>query len=175
MELASTIWLDIGEEVEFINLVSQLMMLKRDPFLQLQDEDNVITNILQNQYGSNPNSLCCSSNNCSLQVLSPDCQWPSPIAKELYHQFLPHEIQEPSFTDASMIELTNKIELSPGHCLNINRKLTTQQQTTLTKILEAHTRAFAWDYYDMKGLDPKLWTHRIYLKEDKPLVMQFQR
>ena len=35
----------------------------------------------------------------------------------------------------------------------------------LTKLLQKHEKDFAWDYGDMKGLNPTLCTNRIYINE----------
>ena len=42
-------------------------------------------------------------------------------------------------------------------------------------MLQAQQGAFAWDYRDMKGIDPLLCTHRIYIKEDYLPIRQPQR
>ena len=47
------------------------------------------------------------------------------------------------------------IEIFPGKTLNINKNLEKSQQGELTKILQKHSTAFAWEYTDMKGIDPK--------------------
>lgn len=62
-----------------------------------------------------------------------------------------------------MVELTITVELSPGHNLHVNNKLSQSQLGLLTKLLNQHEKAFAWDYGDMVGLSPKLCTHRIYI------------
>lgn len=43
------------------------------------------------------------------------------------------------------------------------------------KLLHENKESFAWDYTDMKGISPKLCTHRIYIKEGSRLVCQPQR
>eukprot|EP00253_Pinus_taeda_P009033 PITA_09033 len=43
------------------------------------------------------------------------------------------------------------------------------------KLLKENKEAFAWDYTDMKGISPKLCTHRIYIKEGSRPVCQPKR
>lgn len=64
----------------------------------------------------------------------------------------------PNLTEESMIELTQKVEVSPDKCLNINNKLNQEKNMSLLELLKSHKQTFAWDYHDMKGLYPKLCT-----------------
>ena len=61
---------------------------------------------------------------------------------------------------------SSAIEIFPGKTLNINRNLEKSQQGELTKILQKHSPAFAWEYTDMKGIDPKTCIHHIYIDEN---------
>eukprot|EP00253_Pinus_taeda_P012551 PITA_12551 len=45
---------------------------------------------------------------------------------------------------------SSTIEIFPGKTLNINKNLEKSQQEELTKILQKHSTAFAWEYTDMK-------------------------
>ena len=56
---------------------------------------------------------------------------------------------------------SSTIDIFPGKTLNINKNLERLQQEELTKILQKHSAAFAWDYNDMKGIDPKTCIHHI--------------
>ena len=56
---------------------------------------------------------------------------------------------------------SSTIEIFPGKTLNINKNLEKSQQGELNKILQKHSTAFAWEYTDMKGIDPKTCIHRI--------------
>eukprot|EP00253_Pinus_taeda_P028534 PITA_28534 len=70
----------------------------------------------------------------------------------------------------------NKIvEIKPGKTLNINANLTSEQEMKLIHVLRKYKEAFAWDYPDMKGIDPQLCTHHIYVEKDARLVRQSQR
>eukprot|EP00253_Pinus_taeda_P030524 PITA_30524 len=67
------------------------------------------------------------------------------------------------------------IEIFPGKTLNINRNLESSQQEKLTKLLQRHSTAFAWEYTDMKGIDPKTCIHHIYIEENSRPIRQPQR
>ena len=58
------------------------------------------------------------------------------------------------------------IEIFPSRTLNINKNLKKLQKEELTKTLQKHFAAFAWEYTDMKGIDPKTCIHHIYIEEN---------
>ncbi|XP_059070728.1 uncharacterized protein LOC131860349 [Cryptomeria japonica] len=67
LDLEQPVWPNIGEEADEANSVAQLMMIDRDPFLQLQEENEILSNILQNHYGAiNQLDGCSSSFACPL-------------------------------------------------------------------------------------------------------------
>ena len=57
------------------------------------------------------------------------------------------------------------IEIAPGIFLNINVNLNDQQQQKVIQILSKYQQDFSWEYPDMKGTDPQLFTHRIYIEK----------
>eukprot|EP00253_Pinus_taeda_P005869 PITA_05869 len=67
------------------------------------------------------------------------------------------------------------VEIEPGKTLNINADLTPEQETKLIHILRKYKESFAWDYPDMKGIDPQLCTHHIYIENDARPIRQPQR
>eukprot|EP00253_Pinus_taeda_P021920 PITA_21920 len=67
------------------------------------------------------------------------------------------------------------VEIEPGKTLNINANLTSHQEVKLVNLLQKYKGAFAWDYPDMKGIDPQLCTHHIYIEKDARPVRQPQR
>jgi len=70
----------------------------------------------------------------------------------------------------------NKIvEIESRKTLNINANLTPEQETKLIYLLRKYQQAFAWDYPDMKGIDPQLCTHHIYIERDARPIRQPQR
>eukprot|EP00253_Pinus_taeda_P026709 PITA_26709 len=70
---------------------------------------------------------------------------------------------------------SSTIEIFPSKTLNINKNLEKSQQEELTKILQKHSTAFAWEYTDMKGIDPKTCIHHIYIEENSRPIRQPQR
>eukprot|EP00253_Pinus_taeda_P021687 PITA_21687 len=84
-------------------------------------------------------------------------------------------ISEPSSTLAGSSSKSITIEIELGKTLNINPNLTDDKKQQLLKLLRENKQAFAWDYTYMKGISPKLCTHRIYIKEGSRLVCQSQR
>ena len=90
---------------------------------------------------------------------------------------LEDEVQEDPLTEFEDRYITTNtvcniipIEIEPGNILNINGNLDGDQKQRLIKFLQKHQGAFAWDYPDMKGMDPQLCTHHIYTdKETRPI------
>eukprot|EP00253_Pinus_taeda_P019757 PITA_19757 len=66
-------------------------------------------------------------------------------------------------------------EIFPGKTLNINKNLEKSQQEEITKILQKHSTAFAWEYTDMKCIDPETCIHHIYIEEKSRPFRQLQR
>ena len=67
------------------------------------------------------------------------------------------------------------VEIFPSRTLNINKNLEKIQQEELTKTLQKHYAAFAWEYTDMKDIDPKTFIHHIYIEENSRPIRQLQR
>nr|GEX38325.1 reverse transcriptase domain-containing protein [Tanacetum cinerariifolium] len=57
----------------------------------------------------------------------------------------------------------------------IAKDLSVEEKTALITVLKAHKRAIAWKLFDIKGIDPELCTHKIFMEEDFELVVQHQR
>ena len=67
------------------------------------------------------------------------------------------------------------MEIEPGKTLNVNSNLTPEQETKLIHLLRKYQEAFSWDYPDMKGINPQLCSHHIYIEKDARPVRQPQR
>jgi len=118
--------------------------------------------ILINQYDSEESTS--ENPSSSLQIVLPKCDAPqSPIAPDYLHTLLHHEIKSPSIEDILIMDKVKKVEIVAGKELNINNDLTTSQMTRTIKLLQDSQKAFAWDYTNMKGLDPGLCTYRIFI------------
>ena len=54
--------------------------------------------------------------------------------------------------------------------LHINAGLSENQQEQLLKVRKKQAGEFAWEYIDMKGINPNTCIHHIYMDENIPLV-----
>nr|GEV16100.1 hypothetical protein [Tanacetum cinerariifolium] len=58
----------------------------------------------------------------------------------------------------------------------INAKyLSVEEKTSLITVLKSHKRAIAWKLSDIKGVDPKFYTHKILMEKDFEPAVQHQR
>jgi len=51
----------------------------------------------------------------------------------------------------------------PRKTLNINNNFEESQKKKLIKMLQKQSSAYAWEYTDMKGIDPKTFMHHVYI------------
>ena len=137
------------------------MMLHRQSFLKLQEEDSVIQSILSNTCVVEKDVY----NSFVLEIITyGECNENYFLPKEpdIIHQLLSCELDTSPISKVAIVDLTSTIEFSKGHNLHVNPKLPSIQKKQLTNLLQKHEKAFAWDYGDMKGLIPMLCTHRIH-------------
>lgn len=66
------------------------------------------------------------------------------------------------------------VQIEPGKILNINDSLDSDQEQKLIQVLQKYKGYFAWDYPDMKGIDPQLCMHHIYIEKDALPIWQPQ-
>nr|GEY31379.1 reverse transcriptase domain-containing protein, chloroplastic [Tanacetum cinerariifolium] len=57
----------------------------------------------------------------------------------------------------------------------IMKNLSVEEKTALVTVLKSHKRAISWKVFDIKGIDPEFYTHKIIMEEDFELVVQHQR
>ena len=63
-----------------------------------------------------------------------------------------------------------------GQCpVVISSLLTTSQQHNLLDLLKRNKQALGWKIYDLKGINPTICTHHIYLEKESKAVRQPQR
>eukprot|EP00253_Pinus_taeda_P024676 PITA_24676 len=86
---------------------------------------------------------------------------------------LDNEIEKDSLRDindqpipTTIVYNCKPIEIEQGKILNINSNLSNDQQQKLIQVLSKYKGAFAWDCPDMKGIDPQLCMHHIYIEKD---------
>nr|GFA54655.1 reverse transcriptase domain-containing protein [Tanacetum cinerariifolium] len=57
----------------------------------------------------------------------------------------------------------------------IAKDLSLEEKTALITVLKSHKRVITWKLSDIKGIDPKFYTHKILMKEDFEPAIQHQR
>nr|GEV98110.1 reverse transcriptase domain-containing protein [Tanacetum cinerariifolium] len=57
----------------------------------------------------------------------------------------------------------------------IAKDLSDEEKTNLITVLKSHKRAITWKLSDIKGINPKFYTHNILMEEDFKPVVQHQR
>jgi len=72
------------------------------------------------------------------------------------------------------ISNSKTVEIEPGRTLNNEAEEPQEQEHKLIQLLRKYKEAFAWDYLDMKGIDPQLCLHHIYIENDARPVRQPQ-
>ena len=132
-DLSTFVWLDLGEEKEDLNTIAQLIMLHRKSFLKLQEEDSVIESILNNTCVVDKDVFDSSMLELiTYEEYDQSCFLP----KEPYisHQILTCELDVTPISKATMVNLTTTVELSKGHKLHVNSKLSAKQITQLIEL-----------------------------------------
>nr|GEW39650.1 reverse transcriptase domain-containing protein [Tanacetum cinerariifolium] len=105
-------------------------------------------------------------------------------------QLLPMDFKQGEVAKAkSLIEEPSELELKdlPSHLeyayiegedklpLIIAKDLKDNEKQALLKVLKSYKRAIAWKITDIKGIDPRFYTHKILMAEDYKPVVQSQR
>nr|GEY66229.1 reverse transcriptase domain-containing protein [Tanacetum cinerariifolium] len=57
----------------------------------------------------------------------------------------------------------------------VAKDLSVEEKTALITVLKSHKRAIAWKLFDIKGINPEFYTHKIFMEEDFTPVVQHQR
>nr|GEU75460.1 DNA-directed DNA polymerase [Tanacetum cinerariifolium] len=57
----------------------------------------------------------------------------------------------------------------------ISKELKDKVKSALLKVLKSHKRAIAWKIFDIKGIDPRFYTHKILMEDDFKPTVQHQR
>nr|GEW31268.1 reverse transcriptase domain-containing protein [Tanacetum cinerariifolium] len=80
------------------------------------------------------------------------------------------ELKElPSYLEYPFLEETDKLPVI------ISKDLKDDEKEALLKVLKSHKRAIAWKITDIKGIDPRFYTHKILMEEDYKPAIQSQR
>ncbi|GJU17378.1 reverse transcriptase domain-containing protein [Tanacetum coccineum] len=75
----------------------------------------------------------------------------------------------PSHLEYAYLEGTDKLPVI------IAKSLKDDEKEALLKVLKSHKRAIAWKITDIKGIDPRFYTHKILMEEDYKPAVQSQR
>ncbi|GKD10257.1 hypothetical protein Tco_1189942, partial [Tanacetum coccineum] len=75
----------------------------------------------------------------------------------------------PSHLEYAFLEGTDKLPVI------ISKELKDEEKSTLLKVLKSHKWAIAWKIYDIKGIDPSFYTHKILMEDDLKPAVQPQR
>nr|GEY05430.1 reverse transcriptase domain-containing protein [Tanacetum cinerariifolium] len=57
----------------------------------------------------------------------------------------------------------------------IAKDLKDEEKTSLIKVLKSQKQALAWQFFDIKGINPELYTHKILMEDDFKPVVQHQK
>nr|GEX03452.1 reverse transcriptase domain-containing protein [Tanacetum cinerariifolium] len=87
-------------------------------------------------------------------------------------------IEEPS--ELELKELPSNLEYTYLEGVDklpviISKDLKVDEKEALLKVLKSHKRAIAWKITDIKGIDPRFYTHKILMEEDYKPAVQSQR
>nr|GEV43373.1 reverse transcriptase domain-containing protein [Tanacetum cinerariifolium] len=57
----------------------------------------------------------------------------------------------------------------------ISKDLKDEEKTALIKVLKSHKQALVWQLFDIKGINPEFYTHKILMEDDFKPAVQHQR
>nr|GEU66540.1 reverse transcriptase domain-containing protein [Tanacetum cinerariifolium] len=75
----------------------------------------------------------------------------------------------PSHLEYAFLEGTDKLPVI------ISKELKDEEKSSLLKVLKSHKRAIAWKISKIKGIDPRVCTHKILMDDDFKPTVQHQR
>nr|GEW10795.1 reverse transcriptase domain-containing protein [Tanacetum cinerariifolium] len=80
------------------------------------------------------------------------------------------ELKElPSHLEYAFLEDSNKL------LVIIAKDITDVEKEALINVLKSHKRAISWKIFDIKGIDPRFYTHKILIEDDYKPAVQSQR
>nr|GEV37650.1 reverse transcriptase domain-containing protein [Tanacetum cinerariifolium] len=113
-----------------------------------------------------------------------------PTSPEVDHSYVRKELKIcEAKTDKSSIDEPPEVELKdlPPHleyaflegddklAVIIAKDFSDEEKTALITVLKSHKRAIAWKLSDIKGINPKYYTHKILIEDDFEPAVQHQR
>ena len=91
-------------------------------------------------------------------------------------EVLEREMAVSQSVKASQLEEVNLGTVEDARPVHIAKVMTPENKTAMITLLKEFRNVFAWSYEDMRGLDPLLYQHQIYLSKDaKPIAQRRYR
>nr|GEW53908.1 hypothetical protein [Tanacetum cinerariifolium] len=59
--------------------------------------------------------------------------------------------------------------------LQVEEERKDEEKTALINVWKSHKQALAWQLFDIKGIDPEFYAHKIFMEDDFKLAVQHQR
>ncbi|GJY09321.1 hypothetical protein Tco_0377506 [Tanacetum coccineum] len=79
------------------------------------------------------------------------------------------KVDLPPHLEYAFLEGTDKLPVI------IAKDLKDEEKAALIKVLKSHKRALVWQLFDIKGINPKFYTHKILIEDDFKPMVQHQR
>lgn len=129
------VWLDLGDDDPEANSIHYLMMIGRESFIADQEEDEIISSIILNDYGTQ--SPMCPQAECILETIVPPLNLLNYLeAYQFLHSLLPHEMDSSPIAQLFMAYKIIKMEIGLGKELKVNNALSHSQQAMLQLLQE---------------------------------------
>ncbi|XP_059073393.1 uncharacterized protein LOC131874162 [Cryptomeria japonica] len=143
------VWPDLGDEVEEVNSLKTLIMIGRSSILKLQDDNEILSQIIQNNYELGTETKNYLS--CSLQMYG--------VPRELVTN------QGPQFTSTLISTLVNEYNIRHKKSIPYHLQANDQAEVTNREIEAILTGTVALHKKDWATRLPKaVWTYRITWK-----------
>ena len=112
----------MGDPDMDINSIKQLMMISRESFVSIKEEDDFISSIILNEYETKLETS--SKHDCVLENILPlPSEFHYSESAHLLHVLLPHEIDSPPIAYISMAENVVRTVISLGREVNLRKSL----------------------------------------------------
>ena len=120
------VWLNMGDPKMYLDSIKQLMMISRESFVSIKEEDEVISSIILNEYGTQTKTS--STHDRVLESILPlpsQFHYFEPV--HLPHSLFPHEIDSSPIAHILMVEKVVKTTIAPRKELNLSKSLSQEQ------------------------------------------------
>jgi hypothetical protein len=124
---------------------------------------NQLVDDIINGFINNPTTM--SNPTCQMLQVVLNCEAQGDLLEDLMKKQIP----------STTVHNRKPVKITPRRPLNINANLDEQQHQNLIHVLSKYQQSFAWEYSDMKGIDPQLCTHQIYVEKEALPIFQPHR